>query len=92
MLFNYRVKTRSIPAVTHFDSTARAQVVCDKDEILYRLLLQFKALTGIGVLINTSFNGPGRPIVETESDAFTEARTLGIDYILTDEGLFVNLN
>lgn len=90
MLFNYRVKTKSIPAVTHFDLTARAQIVNSENGILFDVLLAFKAVSGVGVLINTSFNGPGRPIVETEADAFQEARTLGISHVMTDAGLFGN--
>lgn len=88
MLFNYRVKSRCIPAVTHFDLTARAQVVNPEFGVLYDLLMEFKKISGVGVLINTSFNGPRRPIVETEADAFSEARTLGLKHVMTDAGLF----
>ena len=88
MLFNYRTKTRRIPAVTHFDSTARAQIVSSENGLLYDLLIEFNKLSGIPVLINTSFNGPGRPIVETEVDAFREACALNLNHMLTDIGLF----
>ena len=56
--------------------------------LLYDLLLAMTAVGAPGVLLNTSFNGPGVPIVETADDAFAEATKLGLGYILTDFGLF----
>ena len=59
-----------IPAVVHVDGTARVQTVRqDHNERLYRLLKEFDAMTGVPVLINTSFNVKGEPIVETPEDA-----------------------
>ncbi len=60
-----------IPAVTHIDFSARIQTV-DKgtNYDFYRLLAEFEALTGYGVLINTSFNVRGEPIVCTPEDAY----------------------
>lgn len=61
---------RLIPAGTHFDGTARLQTVSKKDNpFLYSLLNEFKVRTGIGVLLNTSFNGRGETIVETIEEA-----------------------
>ena len=55
-----------IPAIVHVDGTARVQTVRqDQNEVLYRLLKEFDAITGVPVLINTSFNVKGEPIVET---------------------------
>ncbi|MBD24976.1 MAG: hypothetical protein CMG46_08225 [Candidatus Marinimicrobia bacterium] len=60
-----------IPAVTHVDYSARVQTVTsDVNPKFHALLSQFKALTGIPVLVNTSFNVRGEPIVCTPEDAF----------------------
>jgi carbamoyltransferase len=59
-----------IPAVVHVDGTARLQTVrADTNPMLYRLLKEFDELTGVPVLVNTSFNVKGEPIVETPEDA-----------------------
>lgn len=59
-----------IPAVVHRDGSARIQTVSEDDNPLYyRLLQTFKEKTGIGVLLNTSLNRRGIPIVETPEDA-----------------------
>jgi carbamoyltransferase len=71
MLFNARVKTTELPAITHVDGTARIQTVKESEGEYYRVLKHFHALTGVGVLMNTSFNGPGQPIIETASEAIT---------------------
>jgi carbamoyltransferase len=59
-----------IPAVVHQDNSARIQTVTKNDNPRYRALLEaFKARSGIGVLLNTSLNRRGIPIVETPEDA-----------------------
>ncbi len=60
-----------IPAVTHVDYSARIQTVhANTNPLFYRLLKRFKELTGCPVLVNTSFNVRGEPIVCTPEDAF----------------------
>jgi carbamoyltransferase len=60
----------SIPAVTHVDSSARVQTVDEaRHGRFYRLLREFKRQTGCAVMINTSFNVRGEPIVYTPADA-----------------------
>lgn len=60
----------ALPAITHVDGTARLQTVnVRQDPFLYSLLKAFEARTGVGLLLNTSFNGPGEPIVETPAEA-----------------------
>ena len=71
-----------IPAIVHVDGTARVQTV--QREInprLYGLIEAFAAITGVPVLINTSFNVKGEPIVETPQDAMNCFITTGIDYL-----------
>ena len=60
-----------IPAVTHVDYSARIQTVCkDRNKKYYELIDEFRKLTGCPILINTSFNVRGEPIVNTPGDAF----------------------
>ena len=61
----------SIPAVTHVDYSARVQTVhANTNPKFHALISRFKELTGCGVLVNTSFNVRGEPIVCTPEDAF----------------------
>jgi carbamoyltransferase len=65
------VSRSEIPAVTHVDYSARIQTVHrDTNPLFHKLLSRFKALTGCPVLVNTSFNVRGEPIVCTPEDAF----------------------
>lgn len=65
------VPRSDIPAVTHVDYSARIQTVhADTNPRYYALISRFKALTGCPVLVNTSFNVRGEPIVCTPQDAF----------------------
>lgn len=73
MLFTppVREKTRALaPAVVHTDGTARVQTLAESDNpVVHRLLVEFQRRTGVPMVINTSFNLRGEPIVETPSDA-----------------------
>ena len=69
MLFNYRVKNRNLPAVTHVDGTARVQTVPPESGMFREVIEAFDRKTGVPVVLNTSFNGPGQPIVDTPADA-----------------------
>ncbi len=65
------VKRSEIPAVTHVDYSARIQTVDEKtNPIYYKLIKKFKEKTGCPLIINTSFNVRGEPIVNTPEDAF----------------------
>ncbi|MEO6945852.1 MAG: carbamoyltransferase C-terminal domain-containing protein [Nitrobacter sp.] len=77
-----------IPAIVHVDGTARVQTVREAtNPVLYRLLKEFEALTGVPVLINTSFNIKGEPIVETPRDAMRCFLTTGIDHLVLHDTL-----
>lgn len=77
-----------IPAIVHVDGTARVQTVREEtNPMLYRLLKEFEALTGVPVLINTSFNVKGEPIVETPHDAVVCFMTTGVDYLALHDTL-----
>ena len=65
------IKRSEIPAVTHVDYSARIQTVYQNtNERYYKLIKKFKEITNCPVLINTSFNIRGEPIVNTPQDAF----------------------
>jgi carbamoyltransferase len=72
----------TLPAVTHVDGSARIQTVTrDRNPRLYGLLERFEQTTGCGVLVNTSFNVRGEPIVCTPDDAYRCFVSTGIDYL-----------
>lgn len=70
MLFTADVlRPHEVPAITHVDGTARVQTVDESCGGYYRLIRAFFRLTGVPVVINTSFNGPGQPVIETPDHA-----------------------
>lgn len=86
MLFVYNVrpeKADAIPAVRHTDGTARIQTINRRQNALYYDLLQaFKRRTGVPVLVNTSFNTRGEPIVCTPRDAVESFWTSPLDALV----------
>jgi len=72
-----------IPAVTHIDYSARVQTVTrDTNPNYYDLITEFDRLTGCPVLVNTSFNVRGEPIVCTPADAYRCFMRTNIDYLI----------
>jgi len=85
-----RVKLRrsEIPAVTHVDHSARVQTVHPETNPRYHTLLKaFEAQTGCGVLVNTSFNVRGEPIVCTPADAYRCFMRTEMDYLVVENFL-----
>lgn len=77
-----QVQRSTIPAVTHVDHSARVQTVdAGASPAYHRLLTAFKERTGCPVLVNTSFNVRGEPIVHTPEDAWTCFMRTGIDVL-----------
>jgi carbamoyltransferase len=74
-----------IPGVTHIDNTCRIQTISKTDGYLYELLQEFKKLSGHGILLNTSFNLAGEPLVETPEDAFNTLNNSCLDYLWFEE-------
>jgi carbamoyltransferase len=73
----------TLPAITHVDYSARIQTVEREDNpLLYDLLLCFERATGSGVLVNTSFNVRGEPIVCTPDDAYRCFMNTEMDYLI----------
>jgi carbamoyltransferase len=80
----YMTRTK-IPAVTHVDFTARIQTVhADTNPRFYQLLSEFDAQTGCPVVINTSFNVRGEPIVYTPEDAYRCFMRTEMDYLVLE--------
>ena len=77
------VKRSEIPAVTHVDYSARVQTVTKDTNIrYYDLISKFKEKTGCPLVVNTSFNVRGEPIVNTPTDAFNCFMGTELDYLV----------
>ena len=81
MTISFSVKTDSIPGVTHVDKTCRIQTVDNSISHFYNLIKEFKKITGISVVLNTSFNLAGEPLVESPDDAIDVFNRSDIDVL-----------
>lgn len=95
LLVSFQGIEEELPSLAHFDGTARPQTVSSNrgdagyEPWLYKLLSEVKVLTGYGVLINTSFNSRGKPILNKISDALILLRECpDLDYVLINGWLF----
>ncbi len=80
-----QVKTDKVPGVTHIDNTARIQTVNkEQNNKLYELIREFYVITGIPMLLNTSFNRH-EPIVETPQDALRTFKRTGLDLLVIND-------
>ncbi|MFA5484709.1 MAG: carbamoyltransferase [Candidatus Pacearchaeota archaeon] len=91
MLIVYRIKDKwikLIPSVVHIDKTGRPQTISkNQNKRYYKLIEKFKEATKIPLLINTSFNIRGEPIVCSPYDAYRCMMGTGIDYLIMDKYL-----
>jgi carbamoyltransferase len=87
MLYTHKaLRPDRIAAVAHVDGTSRVQTVSARQNAyLYRILDAFERRTGVPVLINTSFNLKGEPIVSSPSDALQTFLASGIDVLALDD-------
>ena len=77
------IKRSEVPAVTHVDYSARIQTVTkDTNNRYYDLISKFKEKTGCPIIVNTSFNVRGEPIVNTPTDAFNCFMGTELDYLV----------
>lgn len=77
-----------IPACTHVDGTARVQTVDRRSTpAFHALITAFRDLTGVPILLNTSFNRAGEPIVRTPQEALDTARRIGLDLLVVEDRL-----
>ncbi len=83
-------KRSELPAITHVDNSARIQTVSKKTNPKYhRLISEFEKLTGCPVLINTSFNVRGEPIVCTPNDAYRCFMRTNMDVLVIGNHVFL---
>jgi len=81
-------KKHLVPAVVHVDGTGRFQTVTrEVNGPLYDLIKKFHEVTGVPIILNTSFNVMGEPIVETPADALRTFLSTGIDYCVLQDQL-----
>ena len=79
-------KHGEVPAITHVDGTCRIQTVTrEQNEAYYDLIEEFRKITGVPILFNTSFNLAGEPLVETLEDALHTMKNCDIDYMYLPE-------
>lgn len=80
---------KKAPGVVHIDNTARPQII-DKsnNKRMYNILSQFKKISGIGVLINTSFNMHEEPIICSINDAFRAFIDSKLDYLMINDEIY----
>ncbi len=91
LTFNVRKEKRKvIPAVTHIDGTARVQTVSKRQNKKYwDLINEFYKLTGVPVILNTSFNKAGEPIVNKPEEAISCFLTSGLDALAVGDYLII---
>ncbi|MFC3415185.1 carbamoyltransferase family protein [Algoriphagus hitonicola] len=78
-----------VQSITHLDYSARIQTVTpDTNSNYYNLISEFKKLTGYGLLVNTSFNVRGEPIVCTPEDAYRCFMSTDMDYLVINDFVF----
>ena len=83
------IKRSELPAITHVDYSARVQTVTKNTAPLYYdIINEFDKLTGCPVIINTSFNIRGEPIVRTPQDAYRCFMCTNMDYLVIENYLF----
>ena len=69
-----------VPGIVHADGSARVQTVeRDVEPLYHRLIAKFHEITGVPLVLNTSFNGYGEPMVETPDDAVRAMHSMGLD-------------
>ncbi|WP_165845734.1 carbamoyltransferase C-terminal domain-containing protein [Streptacidiphilus pinicola] len=92
MNFNFDVRDEYrelLAEALHADGTARVQTVTAQDNpAIYDLLTRIAAHGLVPILINTSFNGPGQPIIDSATDALEYVRRPEVDFLLTEDALF----
>ena len=78
----------NIPAINHVDNTCRVQTVTrEQNQHFYDLIVEFQKLTSIPILLNTSFNDNGQPIIETPQDAVDTFNKIDLDYLIINNFL-----
>jgi carbamoyltransferase len=83
------IERSEVPAITHIDLSARIQTVHKETNFRYWELIEtFKKLTGCGLIVNTSFNVRGEPIICSPDDAYRCFMRTEMDYLVINDFLF----
>ena len=89
MSYAPKVKVDTLPSITHVDGTARLQTVTEESHShFYELLTEFGKISETNVLLNTSFNIRGYPILSTIKDALYALENSEMDYVVIEDYLF----
>ena len=87
------IKRSEVPTITHVDYSARIQTVHkDTNPKYYKLLKKFKEITGCPIIVNTSFNVRGEPIVCTIQDAYRCFMGTGLDMLVCENFVLYKKN
>jgi carbamoyltransferase len=90
LLKRVRLKRSSLSAITHVDYSARVQSVSEtRNGRYYRLIKKFDDITGFGVIVNTSFNVRGEPIVQTPDDAYRCFMATEMDILVLENHVLI---
>jgi len=91
MMYAVDVKSKELPCITHVDNTCRVQTLDEEiNPVFYNMIKEFHKETGVPVLLNTSFNVDGDPIVETLEDAIETFNKSALDVLyLPDLGVML---
>ena len=82
MMSGGKVLSKDFPAITHIDGSARVQTLSKKDNLtFYKMIQSFQNLSGYPIILNTSFNLPGEPIVESPTDALNSFQNGSLQYL-----------
>ena len=85
MLFTGQViNSEKITAITHVDNSSRIQTVNKSSGQYYQMIKEFYKLSQIPLVMNTSFNGPGEPIIETPEQAIKFLLNTDLDLLYID--------
>jgi carbamoyltransferase len=88
LLNRVKIKRSSLPSITHVDYSARVQSVSpNRNDIYYRLIKRLEEKTGTAVVVNTSFNVRGEPIVNTPEDAYRCFMATEMDILVLENHL-----
>jgi len=88
MLYVGKVKSKNLSSVTHVDGTCRFQVVDEHNLIYYNLIKEFFKLTNCPLILNTSFNINGKPIMSNLKDAKNFFRESNIDILVVGNKIY----
>ena len=92
MLYIGEVKDPNLKSITHIDGTCRFQTIDKSNKYFYNLIKEFYKLSGCPILLNTSFNINGKPILSSIEDAIKFYNESKIDYLVVGDKIYNKKN